>query len=288
MNYRKVNARKHAQQQASTTGYSSTTVRLPDDISFLTMEEGSYQLDFLPVKITDRNPDPDLDPGCLFFAWTYYVHKNVGIDEEWYVCPRESLPRDKRDRCPICEEFHRRRKQGLEWSEIKPYRPQHRQLFLVRDMQNQDAGLQIIDMAYFNFGKRLDETLDADEDDANSFFYSLDEDGRHARVSITMSTEGGFKPYPKLSVIQFKKRKPITDLVLEDLPDLGKMLIIPTYSELRHAFLQEESSTEGPVDDPEADEFAPWEEVKPTKTAAVVEDDDDGETEEWGSEDDWS
>jgi hypothetical protein len=34
-----------------------------------------------------------------YFERTYWVHKGVGPDQRWYVCPKQTLHKP----CPVCE-----------------------------------------------------------------------------------------------------------------------------------------------------------------------------------------
>jgi hypothetical protein len=257
-------------------GFENTILNVPDSkVMFAIKNDNTLKLDILPYEVGEGNPYAD--KGELHYERTFYIHRNVGPDNNSYVCPNRTakLP------CPICEYRAKLMKDpDADESIIKELAPKERQLFNVIDLKNKDKGIQIWEYSYYLFGKKLDDRIRiSEEDDMYENFADL-EGGMSLRIGMEEKSFGKSNFYEANS-IDFKPRKEDYDEdILDDVYNLDDLIKIPTYAELKKIFLQTEEG-----DDDEDEEEKPKKSSKKkvsektTKKAKPVEDDDD--------DDDW-
>lgn len=262
MKKRKVtNARQMANTRTSQAG--PTSFKIPENMQMLKIEGTVKKLDILPY-ITKTNPY--VEPDCLHYERTYFMHRQIGADRRDYVCPN----RTANQRCPICEHV-RTMPDGTEEEHkaIISMLPKQRQLWLAIDLEDKEKGVQLWEYSYHNFGKMLRARLDADEDEEHIYFHDPAE-GSSMRILFEEDRVGEKgRPFFKAISVEFKKRKDAyPDELIESLPCLDDLLIIHTYDELE-AILHHEP--EGPAEvktKKEIDADAPWVTGKP-ETQAV-------------------
>jgi hypothetical protein len=258
-------AKKRAEQHA-TMGRNTLTV--PEGMKFFKIKKpGVYRVDVLPYTVGEHNPHAD--PGHLHYERTYFVHRNVGPNEEMFVCLRKTHGKD----CPICEYRAKlARDPKASEDELKSLEPKERQLFLVIDKDHEDAGVQLWEESYHLFGKFLDNKIkNSDEEDQYENFYHL-EDGLTLKIGATEKSFGG-RDFCEMSDIEFKARKvPYDADMLAELPCLDDIPAKHKYEDLRKIFLQvddgDEEETEEDVEVEEDDDDAAAEAARKAKSAA--------------------
>lgn len=264
-----MSARERAKAQKS--GFTSKSIRLPDGIQlFGVKKEGIKRIDILPF-ITKNNQY--VEPGLEHYETTYYAHRNVGANNDMYVCPAKMA--DKR--CPICEYRAKMAKDpDANQDDLKEMAPKQRQLFALYDLDDMEAGIQIWDVSFHLFGKQLNDAINAaDEDEEVDYFYTLD-DGLTLRVGFGSKSFGGNNFYETTNVA-FKPRKTTYDPdLIEQVPCLDDLIIIPTYEELKKVFLEMDEHDQGDDDEDEKPR------AKKAKRAPV----DDDDTDDMGDDDD--
>ena len=242
-------ARERAEKQSS--GYTQTYLKVPDGIQLFKPKSGTMMLDILPYEAGEDNPWAE--PGNMHWERTYWAHRGIGANSDTYVCPRMT----RKQKCPICEFRMALVKKGDDGDEdlIKDLSPKQRQLFNVRNLKDPDKGFQLWDISYHLFGKALDARLrNSDEDDEWDKFFFIEE-GTTLRVGFAEKSFGGATFY-EAETIDFKARKqPYDDEVLEQVQCLDELLIVPSYKELKDAFLEAKKSDED--EDDEEDEPPP-------------------------------
>lgn len=278
--------RTSAKQQANVrmSGGEYSTVAVPEGMEFFRPQSGVRKLDFLPY-ITKSNPFTPDPEGYEHFERTFWIHRNVGVDQYTYVCPAKTVKK----KCPICEQVQRMKKEANpDQDAIKELAAKQRQLWLVIDLEEKDKGVQLWDVSYHLFGRLLNDMLLAEEDESDhEFFYGV-EDGSTLRVIFKEKSIGSGPPFQEAVSIQFKKRKPYPADTAEKMPCLDEILIVKSYDELSAIFYQEE----GPpaVTDErrivvEPKEQVPWDDDNGNdKAAASVMDEkefDDDEDDDW-------
>lgn len=234
---------------------------------------GTYLLDILPYAAGKGNPWAD--EGALHWERTYYIHRDVGANGEWKVCPRMTSKKP----CPICDARAKLMKKGdADEDLIKSLAPKQRQLFNVINLKEPDKGVQLWDFSYHCFGKALDAELrNADEDDGWEKFFFL-EDGFTLKVVFGENSAGGYS-YLDAESIHFKPRKEdYGEDILESVHCLDDLLILNSYEDLKKDFLEA---------DEDEDEDEEDEDTKPKArgTKPKSSDDEDEDEEEEDAED---
>ena len=65
--------------------FTTKTIKMPEGLSFYKVKTGVKRLDIIPFKVGKGNPFAD--PGTIHFERTYWVHRNVGANNDTYCCP---------------------------------------------------------------------------------------------------------------------------------------------------------------------------------------------------------
>lgn len=230
------------------------------------------RIDIIPYRVTVKGLDY-AEPGQLWYERTYKKHYNVGGSNKHYVCP-ESVGKP----CPVCEYARNLNRQNDPESkeQAKALRPKMRQLFNVLDHDAVDKGIQVLEIAYANFGRKLDEELkDLRQDDPSIDEFSDLKSGRTLKVRWGEGKQGQGRVYTEATKIDFLDRsKPLSKDLLEDAVDLDALLIIPSYEEIEKVF--------NGADDSDEDEDKP---KRPSKDKASGKkrpsDDEDDDDEEY-------
>ena len=227
-------ARKRAEQHKS--GFEMTSLSLPEGVDLFSLKnDKAVRVDILPYELTESNEFADV--GELHYERTYWVHRGIGAEQNSYVCLRKT----RGERCPICEYRAKLMKDpDADENLIKDLAPKERQLFNVIDTMDRDKGVQIWDISFHLFGKKLDACIrNADEDDGYERFADL-EDGFTLKLGIEQKHFAGIAYY-EVESIDFKNRKENYDEdILEESHNLDKILKITPYEELKSILLQME------------------------------------------------
>ena len=234
----RVSARHRAENHKG--GYDKTTLNINSDTPlFQLKQEGARRIDIIPYRVSKGNPYADA--GTLHFERTYWAHRGIGVDENSYVCPKKTTGAP----CPICEARAKLAKDpDADEDALKDLAPKERQLFNVIDLDDRDRGVQVFDVSYHLFGKRLDKEVKS-EPDEYEFFADLRE-GLSLKLGVEEGTFGG-GGYYEVATIGFKARKEqYGDDVLDQVYDLDAMLKVLPYDKLKAIFLQIEDK---PADD---------------------------------------
>ena len=262
----KVSAKRRVTEHQS--GYSSTSLLLPDGVSLYKPKAGNRRIEILPYVVGDGNPFAD--PGTQYYERTYYVHRGIGPDNSSFVCPRKTAGKE----CFICDHRAKLAKDPkADEEEIKALAPKERQLWNVYDYAETDKGVQLWDVSHHLFGKRLDtEIRNADEDDGFEFFADPD-DGFTLRVAFEDKSFAG-NNFVEAASINFKARKgSLDEELLEAAQCLDDLLTLKSYEDLKKVFLQtaEEEDDEDEDDKPKR---------KPAKGKVKPEPEEDEEEDE--------
>lgn len=235
-------ARKAAESRA---GGDFTSIVIPEGMRLFKPKGGmKYNLDFLPYKVGEGNPQAS--PGVMYYERTYWVHRGVGPNNETHIC----LAKTMRQKCPVCQKYDKMKSDPEVEKETKnALLPKQRQLFLVIDQGDKEAGVQLFDISYHNFGKQLDEEIgnSEPEDRYENFFHR--KGGMTLKCSFKEESGGGYK-YVSIGSIHFRPRNPIPLETVQGLPCLDKLLKPLEYDQLRKLFLQiSDDESKRPDDD---------------------------------------
>ncbi len=221
-------------------GGGGTKFNFPEgaDIKFFKPKAGTKGktntmfLDIIPYEVSEGS-----HKGDLWWMRDYYVHSNIGAEDNAYICPLKTVG----SKCPICEaRAEIIRENGKDDDLAKDLRPRHRQIFNVIDNGDEDNGVQLWDMSHYLFGDLLDTELREDDDLLD--FAAL-EGGMTLKVRFKSETFGG-NTFPATSKIDFEERDDIDDDILDEVLDLDSILSILTYKQLEAIFLENDEEEE--------------------------------------------
>ena len=263
---------KRTRKEASSFGY----LALPKEVKMYSAEPGKVEkFDIIPYEVTNPNhPNKTEMLDNIWWNSPFKVHKNIGVNDESVVCPTTFGKK-----CPICEYFAKRKKEGAEWDELKMLRPSNRALYAVipKDHKKYEEKIHIFDMSTFLFEELLiDETLE--NDDYESF--ADPEAGYTLKVRWSAESFNG-NAFAKAKRIDFADRdEQYDENIIEEVPKLDELFKLLSYEAINAKFFE--------LDDEKVDMDEEEEEEKPVrkrkkKTSVPepeeedVEDDDDEE-----------
>ena len=192
-----------AKRRAEThkTGFDSTAFDIPDDKKqFILKSDKTARLDILPYEVGEGNPYAD--KGELHYERTFWVHRSIGVDETSYVCPRKTND----EPCPICD-FRAKLTKDPDADEdlLKDLAPKERQLFNVINTKDKNKGVQIWEISFHLFGKRLDTEIKNSDDDDNYENFAELEGGFTLKCGVEEKSFSGNSFY-EVTSIGFKPR----------------------------------------------------------------------------------
>lgn len=248
--------------------------KLPQNVSLFKPKEGKKRLDIIPFVAGLGNPRAE--EGELYFERTYWSHRDVGPGSVPVLCQKKTFGK----KCFICE--HRaklERDPDVEKKTIEDLLPKERQIFLVFDQADPEKGIQLWDVSFHLFGKKLrDEILDADDDQGFDTFFAP-RGGKTLRVGFAEKKQGGFT-FIETRTIGFIDRERLDKELRSQAICLDKLLKPSDYDEVKALFMQEDPDEDEdddrpkkkrpPDDDDDDDDDTP-----PKKKKPVEEDDDE-------------
>ena len=256
-------ARKNAQRRAERKqdGDFLKVFKLPEGAKrFQVKTSGPKRIDVIGYDVTTGD-NPYADKGDFHYERTFYTHRGIGINEDSVVCPKMTYGKP----CPICEYQATLKGDEDREEEYKSLKPKERQLWNVVDLSNADLGVQIWEVSYFLFGKKLDsEIANGDEDDEFEVFSDWD-GGKTLKMNFEEKKFAGQTFYDVTS-INFKDRSTVYD-ESTGAHDLDKLLICLSYGELQRLFDHSEPVTAKVVDDDDDDDDDEVVEEKPKPKA---------------------
>ena len=258
-----------------TRGAQFGHLNLPKGLNMFKEEPGSrVSLDIMPYVVKVNNhPDKDEEygiavPGELWYKRPYWLHRNIGPDNQSIVCP-SSIGQ----KCPICEYRAQLLKDGADWNDdsVKALKPSMRNLYVVIPKGNKkyDEVPYIWDISQFLFQAKLNEEIGENEEYES--FPDLEEG---LTLQIRFSEESfGQNKFADTSRIDFiERKKPYKESILDTIPCLDDLIDIPSYKTVEAMFF-------GGMDKDEAEDEEDEKPVKkaPRKPAPVEEDDEEEE-----------
>jgi hypothetical protein len=145
-------------------------------------------------------------------------------------------------------------------------------------MRDLKETLMVFDISQYNFQKLLNQELEENPD--NGIFPDLEE-GKSLKIRFESRSIAGGNPYPEASRIDFISRsEPYDEAILDDVPDLDKMLKVYDYDELYDIFFELQGEPDaGKLDDEEKEDDTPVKNYRRggKQSTPVDEDEDDEE-----------
>ena len=87
----KARAQRKSQEESNLT-----TLVLPQGVELMQKEKGTQVIDIIPYLCSTNK---EVDPGEYWWERTYWIHRGIGPDDEWAICPKKTAGK----KCPVCE-----------------------------------------------------------------------------------------------------------------------------------------------------------------------------------------
>lgn len=116
--------------------------------------KGEHTIDIIPYIVGDGNPNLNIKPGDINYVLDVWVHGNVGVNEDMYICPARTY----KEQCPICEEQKKLREEDAPEETIKSLNPVRRCIYNIvcyDTTEEENKGVQVWIVAHFFMEKHL-------------------------------------------------------------------------------------------------------------------------------------
>lgn len=230
---RRSRVRQVAEERKS--GYSTTTLKLPEGLGFWQPEVGLNTIDILEYTTGKGNPKVHNEEGVPWYERTYWKYRAIGADEKDYVAAGKTFGHKD----PI-QEFRQAevRKPSHDAAHIKSLEPKERQLFLIYDHKHPEKGVQLWEYSYHMFGKLLLDQIVASPEERNwDMFYYPDKRGFSLELNVQKKSMGQGNPFNQVISIYFIPRN---EALPEHIVNHGYCLddfpLETPYEELRRIF----------------------------------------------------
>ena len=225
------------------SGGRNLPYKLPTGKELFSPKKGISLIDIIPYKVSIKNHPDDIPAGDLWYRRKIFVHFGIGIEEKSYICPLKTPGIGKK--CPICENRAQLLKDDPEGNKevLAQLKPKQRELYNVINLEEEDKGVQLWDMSYHLFGKKLEEDLKTGDEDWVGFADL--KSGFSLKIRFSAKTVGGFG-FVEATRIDFQSREDYDKAVLDDTIDIDAMLDVLSYEELEKRLLgiEEQSGDE--------------------------------------------
>ncbi len=204
----------------------------PKPTAFKIEKAGKIKISILPYIVATDN-HPDLDIGDEDYKLEVYVHQGVGPNNDMVLCKNRTYGKS----CYICEERQKLIDTGLEWDneEVRALGSSRRCWYNIEVPGQEEKKIQIWHkVSWTNFEKRLMGTSEEDYEDV-VIFASL-KDGAYVNFKAVDAKFGTTK-YFDYENFSLESRPKLTDSKLDEAYALDKLLIVPTYEEVKALFL---------------------------------------------------
>lgn len=230
LNLSKVRQWKQQQAQKDSGNY----LNIPGDMEKYKerADKRPAKMDIIPYEVQSTvHPADDVEQGDLFYCRPYKRHAQIGPENEKMVCPRSV-----RKPCPICE-YREALMDDWDANEllIKDLRPSDRVLYYIRDNDDEDK-IKVMDISNFGFEDKLNEELVfCEEENSVDHFACLGDEG--LTLSVRFITDPKLKKFVRASKIDFReRRKPVDESIVDELPDMDKVLIVKSAEQIKKLF----------------------------------------------------
>ena len=196
------------------------------------------RLDFLPY-VTSNNPE--VGKGEIWFRRSYGVHRGIGVDAKTRLCPKLTY----KEACFVCEEqseMYKAAKSKEDKDIAGALYHKKRELYNVIDRDDEDKGVQVFDISYHLFGKKLKVELDTAPDYRYDGFADLK--GGFTLVCRFAKKTFGETEFFEIDRIDFEAREDYDEEVLKETIDLDTLFRPLTYDQLKKEMLGLEGEPE--------------------------------------------
>ena len=199
------------------------------DIPFWDCKEGEHLIDIIPYMAGPNNPHSE--PGTFTYLLDIWVHYNVGVNEDQYICLAKTYGKP----CPVCEYLSRMRRSpefdSEEFSSLKARRRVIYNIVCYDDPREQSKGVQVWEVAHYFMERHLSE-LSKTPKGEHIPFSNVGLEGK----SIYFRKKGRGAGNVEFVGHRFVDREEPVELeLLEQVYCLDELIYIPTYEEVEEA-----------------------------------------------------
>lgn len=269
------NPKDVAEKRSSGANYGY--IKIPKDVKMFTPETDTVAvIDILPYEVKDPNHGDKLEVGTIWYKRPFKVHKNVGPNDDSFVCPTTFGKA-----CPICDHGEELKKDpDADEKKIDKTKAKYRNIYAVKVLSYDGKKkfdkkqIHLFDFSDFLF-QEVFETQLKKKKDFETFF--LPEEGKSLEITFDEGSYNGHK-FAKVTRVDFVDRKKQYDEdIIDSVPNLDTdVLNLLTYEELEAKFFGDDmdSSNDDDTDDtPKKDKKKKKEKKKEKKEEAPVEKD---------------
>lgn len=234
---------------------------IPNGMGFWRPDFGDHLIDVIPFFAGEQHPR--VPEGRMAYNIDVWIHQNIGSNYDQFVCQQRMFKKPD----PICNYMRGKRLPEKEWKAIAPKRRTVYLVWVHDTPEEEEKGLQIWEVAWWNFEKNVDEIAKNPKGGAPVPFSDWDE-GKSIAFSIKKSgtfTDSSGKERDSMDFVGHRfvdRDENIPDEILEQSFSLDECITIhPAYEVMEEAF-PVEGATPAPVnnDKPEETHSAPEEE----------------------------
>lgn len=214
--------------------------------------DGSHIIDIIPYPAGKYEPT-DLKPGDDNYTFEYYVHRNVGPGEMWFLCPAATY----NERCPICEHREKLREKGASKKVYVPLFAKRRNLYNVisYDRGEERKGVQLWDVPWFYFEKHLIAIASKPDRHGREREVNFAHAARGKSITFTIEPPKSKDDYQSYVGHAFDDRDyKIKNKTLDEAHILDEIVIIPAYKEIKEAYWKGGTPDEATEDHEQKDE----------------------------------
>lgn len=198
-------------------------------------KNGEHVIDIIPYRAGKH--DPNRPEGKAAYFLDLYVHRNVGLTNDSFVCPSRNYKKP----CPICEEIKKLSDNDVPYEDYKDDVPKRVNIYNIVCYDNDEEtekGVQVWDVANFFMEDKL-RGLAKNKRTGEPIYYASPkkETGR----SIAFERKGKGKGNVEFLSHEFLKRDyDITRDILEQAVCLDEVIILSSYEEIYAAYYGKE------------------------------------------------
>jgi len=210
---------KQAIKRRQDEGGSTKYVNIPADARWFEPQK-VVKIDIIPYVVSIPNHPDGAEPGELYWVMPYKMHSSIGSDDKTFVCPRTWG-----EKCPICEYRAQLIREDYDANKdlIDQLKARDRMLLQVIDVDDRAAGIQLWDVSYFLFGRKLENELVNAEDESYYDFAEL-KGGYTLKVRFEEKHFGNFTFWEADRIDFLPREKDYDESILKQGYQLDKLL----------------------------------------------------------------
>jgi len=210
--------------------------KIPAGVGFWKPEFGDHLIDIIPFVAGTQHPR--VPQGRMGFNVDVWIHQNIGAQYDQFVCPQRMFKQPD----PICNYMRGKRLPEKEWKSLAPKRRCVYLVWVHDTPEEEEKGIQIWEVAWWNFEKHVDEIAKNPKGGAPVPFSDYDQ-GKSIAFSIKKSgtfTDASGKERDSMDFVGHRfvdRDEPIPDEILDQSFSLDEVITIhPAYEAMEEAF----------------------------------------------------